>query len=252
MQKSEQINELATALAKAQGQLGKAKTDSVNPHFKSHYADLESVWDACRIPLSSNGLSITQIVSGQNLTTLLLHSSGQFISSEHPILVRDASPQAFGSGLSYARRYSLAALVGITQGDDDGNAAQGKSIPPDQAPKPQAAKPAPVAKSKEDDLPDVTRPSKPATAPVVSPKEANACLSAKDKPLAIDHTLANWEVPMASKDLGGKKLGAIHKDYLHSFYAEKTHYFAEIKKPVPGIWITILDNVKKYLMETAK
>lgn len=121
--KSEQINELAKALASAQELITGAKKDSDNPFFKSRYADLGSVWDSIRKPLSSNGLSVAQTVDGDKLITLLMHSSGQWIDSSYPISAKDGSPQAIGSAITYARRYALAAIVGAYQTDDDAEAA---------------------------------------------------------------------------------------------------------------------------------
>lgn len=130
MKHSEQLNELATALSKAQGEIKGAVKDQENPFFKKSYADLESVWDACRNPLSKNGLSIIQTTDiaefGTVLTTTLLHSSGQYISGTYPINPIKNDPQGTGSAITYARRYSLAAIVGIYPSDDDGESAVGR------------------------------------------------------------------------------------------------------------------------------
>jgi len=130
MEHSEHINELAAALAKAQGEITGALKDSANPFFKSKYADLAACWDACRKPLSENGLAIIQSpevnAEGLTLTTLLTHSTGQWIKNIFRILPKDDTPQGVGSALTYARRYALTALVGIAQVDDDGNAASGR------------------------------------------------------------------------------------------------------------------------------
>jgi len=131
---SEQINELAMALSKAQGEIVGAKKDSQNPFFKSNYADLASVWDAIREPLSKNGLAVVQTMEaavGEEtlLHTTLVHSSGQWIRGYAAIKAKDASPQAQGSAITYARRYALAAIVGVAQIDDDANAAQGRTAP---------------------------------------------------------------------------------------------------------------------------
>lgn len=130
MQTSEQLNEISAALAKAQGEIVGALKDSANPFFKSKYADLASCWDACRLPLSKNGLSVVQgmqVDAGSlYLITRLLHSSGQWISSTTPITPKDDTPQAMGSALTYARRYALTAMVGVAQVDDDANAASGR------------------------------------------------------------------------------------------------------------------------------
>ena len=134
MNTSENINELATALSKAQGEITGALKDSANPFFKSKYADLASCWDACRAPLSKNGLSLVQgmqIDDGHlHLATRLMHSSGQWISSLTPVTPKDDTPQGMGSALTYARRYALTAMVGVAQVDDDANAASGRSTAP--------------------------------------------------------------------------------------------------------------------------
>ncbi len=130
-EQSAEIGELATALSKAQGQITGALKDSSNPFFKSKYADLASCWDACRKQLSENGLAVIQTTcfafqQGCNdpvLVTTLTHSSGQWIRGCLPIKAKDDGPQAQGSGITYARRYALAAIVGLAQIDDDAEAA---------------------------------------------------------------------------------------------------------------------------------
>lgn len=129
---SEQINELAKALAKAQGEIKGAKKSSDNPFFKSKYADLSEVWEACRDALSKNDVAVTQIptVTSEGvfvLETMLLHSSGQWIRGVYPITPTKNDPQGVGSAITYARRYALAAMVGVAQEDDDGNAASNKA-----------------------------------------------------------------------------------------------------------------------------
>jgi hypothetical protein len=130
MDKSESLNELALALAKAQGEMKPALKDADNPYFKSKYADIASVWEACREPLANNGLSIVQLPEPADnailLTTILLHSSGQYLSSQLRFPIAKTDPQSYGSALTYARRYALAAAVGVYQDDDDGNEASNK------------------------------------------------------------------------------------------------------------------------------
>lgn len=129
MNQSELIDNLATALAKCQGEMGPAIKDSINPHFKSKFATLYSIWEACREPLSKNGLSVVQTMDFISeklcLTTKLMHSSGQWISSTTPVVSAKNDAQGIGSALSYFKRYSLSALLGICTADedDDGNAA---------------------------------------------------------------------------------------------------------------------------------
>lgn len=129
MQTSESITDLAMALAKAQALIKPASKDATNPHFKSRYADLPAVWEVCRKPLTDNGLSVVQmpVDAGEGrvgLTSVLMHSSGQYISSTVSTKLTQDSAQGLGSALTYLRRYALAALVGIVADeDDDGNAA---------------------------------------------------------------------------------------------------------------------------------
>jgi len=144
MTKSESIAELAKALAKAQGEITGAIKDADNPCFNSRYADLASVWDACRLPLSRNGLSVVQMPEvleiGIAVETMLLHASGEFISSTITMRPMKPDPQGIGSCVTYARRYALSAMVGIAPEDDDGNAASGRDKPdPRQQRREQAA-----------------------------------------------------------------------------------------------------------------
>lgn len=131
MESSQEISEIASALAKAQGAMKPASKDKDNPFFKKKYADLESCWDACRIPLSSNGLSIVQPVSvGENgeiiITTLLMHISGQWIKDALHLKPVKSDPQGIGSVITYGRRYGLMGMVGIAPAEDDGEAAMGR------------------------------------------------------------------------------------------------------------------------------
>jgi len=128
MQKSDSITELAKALVKAQAQLPAAEKGAVNPAFKSRYANLADCWEACRKPLIENGLSVSQLPAPGDdgrlhLTTLLLHISGEWICSECVLPLAKNDPQGYGSAMTYARRYGLAAIIGLVQDDDDGNAA---------------------------------------------------------------------------------------------------------------------------------
>jgi hypothetical protein len=123
MNKSESIASLAKALAAAQGKLRKAVKDSTNPHFRSRYADLESVIEAMREPFAAEGLSVVQLTVGAELVTIILHSSGEWIESAVPLLLLKNDMQGVGSALTYARRYGLAAACGISQTDHDGNDA---------------------------------------------------------------------------------------------------------------------------------
>lgn len=132
-QRSVQWGDLMTALAKAQGEIEGAKKDSLNPAFKqpgkpegSKYADLASVWDAIREPMSKNGLAITQwprVVQGAvEVETILAHGE-QFISDVLWMPCAKMDAHGIGSATTYARRYALMAVAGVAPEDDDGNAA---------------------------------------------------------------------------------------------------------------------------------
>ena len=120
---SEEIGELVKALAKVQGSIKPAKRESTNPFFKAKYADLTSVWNSCRKELSQNNLVVVQTMKSSNervvVLTTLAHESGQWIQGELSLRPVKTDPQGYGSALTYARRYSLAAMVGIATGEDD-------------------------------------------------------------------------------------------------------------------------------------
>ncbi len=151
MNKSESIKELATALCKAQGEMKFAVKDAANPFFKSRYADLASVIDAIKLPFANNGISFVQGTDFEDtavvIETMLMHSSGEWISSRLKMHPAKNDPQAVGSAITYGKRYGLQAIAGVPSDDDDGNAATHNSAPPVKA---VTGKPVPMpAKVKE-------------------------------------------------------------------------------------------------------
>jgi hypothetical protein len=124
---------IAAAFVKAQSQFHAALKDSVNPHFKSKYADLSSVIDAVKDALAKNDLAFMQPLTSDDIgfmiTTVLIHASGESISvgtMRVPVLPQDLlNAQKVGASITYARRYHLASAFGISQEDDDGNSASG-------------------------------------------------------------------------------------------------------------------------------
>lgn len=142
MKTSEQINEITAALAKAQGEITNPSKDSQNPHFRNFYADLTSGINAIRGALTKHGLAYLQATRLDGdifmVDTRISHASGQWIESEYPACKFPAKPQEVGSALTYARRYSLFAIVGIAGEDDDGEAANKTETP---ARKAQTVKP---------------------------------------------------------------------------------------------------------------
>ena len=139
---SDQINELAGALAKAQGEMTAASNDGKNPHFRSTYATLASIHDAAVGPLSRNGLAVVQAPGvhegAVTITTLLAHSSGQWMECTMSAASKNMGPQAIGSTVTYLRRYALAAMCGVVSADDDGEGAEGRGRVRDLPNAPQA------------------------------------------------------------------------------------------------------------------
>jgi hypothetical protein len=124
MIKSESIKNLAAALVKFQGSMGKIIKGENNPFFKSKYASLSNILDAIQGPLAEAGLSFVQLPDDGKLTTLLMHTSGEWIEASYTIRPVKDDPQGWGSAITYARRYSLGAALGLNiDDDDDGNAA---------------------------------------------------------------------------------------------------------------------------------
>lgn len=138
MQTSEHINEIAAALAKAQGAIQNPEKDKVNPHFQSRYATLAAGLEVVRPALSEHGLSVIQVTSidgeAMIVTTRLMHSSGQWIEGTYPV-AKIGQHQQMGGALTYARRYALFAIIGIAPEDEDGNDAA-EAAPPSRRPAP--------------------------------------------------------------------------------------------------------------------
>jgi len=129
--KSDQIDKLAGALAKAQSEIRGAAKKSKNPFFNSNYADLHTVIESCMPQLSKNGVSVIQGTdfdidnAGQGhyyVTTVLAHTSGQWMKSRCRLIIGGKKDiQALGGAITYGRRYGLSAMAGVGQFDDDGN-----------------------------------------------------------------------------------------------------------------------------------
>lgn len=146
------IGKLAEALSKVQGEMGAAEKNADNPYFKSKYADLATCWGVAREPLSRNGLAVVQTTAQSfeeigeanrkqlviTINTILMHTSGEWISGSMSMPLAKNDPQGVGSAVSYGRRYGLSAILGIVgkDEDDDANAAP---MPPQTAPARKAA-----------------------------------------------------------------------------------------------------------------
>jgi len=124
MNKSESITNLVKALAAFQGKMTAVKKDATNPFYKSRYATLDTIWESIRKPLSENGLSVAQTMNltpdnKSVLETTLYHTSGEWINGTQLVNPVKDDPQSLGSAISYARRYSLSAILGIVADEDD-------------------------------------------------------------------------------------------------------------------------------------
>jgi hypothetical protein len=132
METSTSIAKIAPALAAFQKEIKPIKKDGINPHFHSRYATLDAIMDAIRPVMAKHDLAIVQ---SQNATRLI-HTSGEWIEVVVDLAPASGTPQAYGSAMTYARRYGVSAILGLaTEDDDDATAAQ----PP--APAPAPAKP---------------------------------------------------------------------------------------------------------------
>jgi len=190
MIKSETISKLAPALVKAQAEMGNASKGASNPFFKSRYADLNAIREACLPVLSKHGLSILQptvVIDGRKFVeTLVLHDSGEFIGGHTEILaVKELDAQAQGSGVSYARRYGLQSLLCIGAEDDDGEGAIGRG-------KPAYTKPAVFASAEIKVEPKVATPNK-TDAAVAKVEEKKAGGFGVKKTVAKEETNSEWE-----------------------------------------------------------
>lgn len=134
------MKEIAKALATAQANMTKALKQSNNPHFRSRYADLGNVMDACLPALNAAGIALIQPTgedeTGRFVETIFIHGeSGEQLSCRVPLIVAKNDMQGFGSAVTYARRYGLMTMAGIAPEDDDGNAAS--KAPPQQQRQPE-------------------------------------------------------------------------------------------------------------------
>lgn len=239
MLRSDSIKDIAAALSKAQGEIQHAAKDSTNPHFNSKYADLASVLDACREPLAKNQLSFTQLPCKMEsfwvLITRLMHSSGEFMESHCPIITSKQDAQGFGSGLTYARRYALASMVGVAQDDDDANAATKKQNQNNGGNKNNNAKPEgkPEAKPQQQQQKPKEDPPKKA-----APPKFDFSTIDLDAPLSALHKMEISKFVFPGKpnadSPAGKKFGDVPVEQVISYRNKlKAHYANSVPEDVP-------------------
>jgi hypothetical protein len=205
-QKATKHASIAAALAAAQAAMGRASKSANNPHFKSKYADLSSVMDACMPALTANGIAVTQPVKREDgeivLYTILHHADSDQTLDDGglPLIVNKRDMQGLGSALTYARRYGLMAMAGIAADDDDGNAAAAAPPPRQQpaSPPAQAVEAACTSLGNADSL-DALKAIFTGLPPAI--RSVPAVIQAKDNRKAQLET-----APTANADLGGDEL----------------------------------------------
>ena len=158
---SKSIVKISIALLKAQKKIGAAKKGSINPFFKSKYADLGEVMRVCKDILNDNGITVLQPLGitengGEFLETILLHESGEYISGRQKLTFEKINPQEQGKAITYARRYSLQSMVFIPAEDDDAESSTSGFRP--SAPKPVASGGVPIKGPKYTGKPSTKHP----------------------------------------------------------------------------------------------
>ena len=235
MEHSESIKNLAKALAKFQGEVKDPAKNEKNPFFKSKYVPLDALIEAVRPTLSANGLSIIQMPSGDgktiSLKTIILHESGEWIESDlFSLVIAKADAQGAGSGVTYARRYQLGAVLNIGwTDDDDGNSISGHEVKTAPAPKPT---PKPI--------PQNTPKSTAQKQPSIPPKEPNErdVLLHKIADEAKKKGIAPKDLSLAAKFVYStptnqvEKVGELGIEDLREF-AEKFESFVDMAKAMP-------------------
>ena len=204
MEHSEKIGELAKALATAQGGFKPVKRDATNPFYHSKYAPLSSIIDATREALTKNGLAFLQTVSVNDhvtVETMLMHESGEWVKGAISLKPKADDPQAAGSAITYGRRYSLGAILGVaSEDDDDGNTASKPKAEP--KPGPQAEQPkAPAPTGQPARKPQVSNPDDTITQPQqraihalltkLKIEDDMARMEHVSRILALDHTITS-------------------------------------------------------------
>lgn len=153
IQQSESVAKLFAALVAAGAELKNPPKDSVNPHFKSKYADLATVLDTVRPVLARHKLAVIQLPTTLDngaaaLATTIAHESGEWMRGTVQLYASKNDPQGIGSALTYARRYGLQAALGIAADDDDDGSAASRA--PAANPAKQSAAKDPKAKKQDD------------------------------------------------------------------------------------------------------
>lgn len=197
MNKSESIKDLATALVKFQGMMKPIAKDASNPFFKSKYASLSAIIEDTKEPLVKCGLSYAQFPDEQDgLTTVLMHTSGEWLAATYNISPVDRKPQSLGSAITYARRYALQSVLGLQVDDDDGNEASKPKIKYDTTPIEDNA---PAFSSEDEAFAEATTP-KP-KAKVAAPVKKTGYVSFTEKKRMIKDLCDN----ISLTDLGTKE-----------------------------------------------
>lgn len=232
----EPVPELYAALAKAQGVIEPAKKSSKNPHFGSSFADLAAIREACRKPLADNNLCVIQMpvttARGLELKTTLAHSSGQRVIGFYPVTPMKGDAQGIGSAITYAKRYSLSAMVGVVSEDedDDGEGAQGRgrngfdALPHERQRQPEQLR---AATPKPKETPRTALPPLP------------------DRITTIPAEILSFIAPL--RPLGDAKLQSMSLDALELVIEQCSLFRAKVKTDDGKKWLTAIEAEASHL-----
>lgn len=216
----------AQAFVQLQAEIKPAIKDATNPAFRSKYADLGAVWEAVKEPLKEHGFAVIQMPQFEGdtmyLETIILHVSGEKMAGRYPIKPTKQDPQGFGSAITYARRYSISAMLGvIADEDDDGNAASAKPSAPQRPP--TTPEPPPPPPQDEDVLDGIKNWVRDQKAVIDKAKKLPDLTAWLDSHGAINGEAANWVKPVS-----GTPLDRLKRKAPEAFAELKAYYLAKL------------------------
>lgn len=221
--KSESITKIAAALVAFSGEVKTIEKDGTNPHFKSAYTTLDHMIDETKPLLHKHGLTVMQFPGGDGekvtVRTMILHESGEWIESE-PLILKPTKldPQGAGSAITYARRYSYAAALSLSLGDDDdGNSAS-------QAPQ-KPAQSAPTSQPARNTNQTAQPPTRQSNAPTggISEAQIKYCFRLKSEKKISDHDFKR----LIAEHGGNEDIKALNKKAASEFINLLNHYQVE-------------------------
>ncbi len=245
MQWSPEIDKIAPALVKAQMTAKKAHKSGFNPAFKSNYSTLDDLFDACKEALHANGIVILQgarnDADSYGVETMLLHTSGQWFREILMLKPSRLDPQAAGSAISYAKRYTLAAMTGTTDGlDDDAHDASQKQA--------TTSKQAPTQEVRQANLPFVQKPQKPLNGAEAMDRAMSLIQSGATKPpVARESDLGDYKITFGKK-YSGRTLKEVDIEKLKDYCQWIVDDAEKKNQPVSGAAKELIAAVQAYTL----